>query len=145
MGDIWLKSKTRVLGISQNIWLWKMSIFYQFLEESPISFFLYLFNWWCDQMVGLVQENNGKLQVFFAISRNSWPVDRRKHKLRSFPEKGCMTKNCTAKRKRWVGMERNSTADEEDDIWCINCFINLYKRRQSTLPICNRSLWFDHL
>ena len=31
-------------------------------------------------------------------------------------------------------MEWNSTADEEDDIWCINCYINLYKRRHPTTP-----------
>ena len=31
-------------------------------------------------------------------------------------------------------MEWNSTADEEDDIWCINCLINLYKRRHPTTP-----------
>ena len=82
----------------------------------------------------LVQENSSKLQVYFCNIRTSGPVYRKKHQLRSFPEKGCTTKDCTAKRKRWVAMEWNSTADEEDDIWCINCLINLYKRRHPTTP-----------
>ena len=48
---------------------------------------------------------------FFAISRTSGPIDRTKHQLRTFPEKECMTKHCTAKSGwRW------STNDEEDDI-----------------------------